>query len=60
VGLSPDGALAKDTVLGGFRGMMRGSGVVIPGMVAKLLAFAGELPSPRIALEVNRPLLRSL
>ena len=42
----------------GYRGMMRGSGVVIPGVVAKLLAFAGELPPRWIALEVNRLLLR--
>ena len=44
----------------GYRGMMRGSTVVIPGIVAKLLAFAGELPPRRIALEVNRLLLRSV
>jgi short-subunit dehydrogenase len=43
----------------GYRGMMRGSGVVIPGILTKLLAFAGELPPRRIALEVNRLLLRS-
>lgn len=44
----------------GYRGMMRGSGVVIPGTIAKLLAFAGELPPRWIALEVNRLLLRPL
>jgi short-subunit dehydrogenase len=44
----------------GYRGMMRGSGVVIPGVIARLLAFAGELPPRRIALEVNRMLLRPL
>jgi uncharacterized protein len=44
----------------GYRGMMRGSGVVIPGVVSKLLALAGELPPRRIALEVNRLLLRPL
>jgi short-subunit dehydrogenase len=44
----------------GYRGMMRGSGVVMPGIVAKMLAVAGELPPRRIALEVNRLLLRSL
>lgn len=44
----------------GYRGMMRGSGVVIPGIVAKVLAVAGELPPRRIALEVNRLLLRPL
>jgi hypothetical protein len=41
----------------GYRGMMRRSGVIVPGLVAKLLAFAGELPPRRIALEVNRLLL---
>jgi len=48
------GAVAR----AGYRGMMRGSGVVIPGLITKLLAFAGELPPRRIALEVNRMLLR--
>ena len=42
----------------GYRGMQRGSSVVIPGLLTKLLAFAGELPPRRIALEVNRLLLR--
>jgi short-subunit dehydrogenase len=42
----------------GYRGMMRGSPVVIPGVVAKLLALTGELPPRRIALEVNRLLLQ--
>ena len=44
----------------GYRGLMRGSGVVIPGLIAKVLAFAGELPPRRVALEVNRMLLRSI
>jgi short-subunit dehydrogenase len=44
----------------GYRGMMRGSAVVIPGVLTKLLAFAGELPPRWIALEVNRLLLRPL
>jgi short-subunit dehydrogenase len=44
----------------GYRGMMRGSGVVIPGVVSKLLALAGELPPRSIALEINRLLLRPL
>jgi short-subunit dehydrogenase len=44
----------------GYRGMMRGAHVVIPGVFAKLLAFAGELPPRRLALEVNRILLRPL
>ena len=38
--------------------MNRGASVVVPGVVAKVLAFAGELPPRRIALEVNRLLLR--
>jgi hypothetical protein len=42
----------------GYRGMMRGSGVVIPGVMAKLPALAGQLPPRRIALEVNRVLLQ--
>ncbi len=41
----------------GYLGMVRRSGVVVPGLLAKLLAFAGELPPRRIALEVNRLLL---
>jgi len=41
----------------GHRGMTRGSSVVVPGVVAKILAFAGELPPRQIALEVNRLLL---
>jgi hypothetical protein len=43
----------------GYRGLMRGSSVVIPGVLAKILAVAGELPPRRVALEVNRVLLRS-
>jgi len=31
--------------------------VVIPGLMTKLIAFAGGLPPRRIALEVNRLLL---
>jgi len=42
----------------GYEGLMRGRGVVIPGMLSKLLAFAGELPPRRIALAVNERLLR--
>jgi uncharacterized protein len=33
--------------------------VVLPGIFSKLLAFAGEMPPRRIALEVNNLLLRS-
>jgi short-subunit dehydrogenase len=42
----------------GYRGMKRGARVVLPGLSTKLLAIAGELPPRRIALEVNRLLLR--
>jgi uncharacterized protein len=42
----------------GYRGMMRGSTIVIPGIAAKVLAVAGELPPRRLALEVNRLLLQ--
>jgi uncharacterized protein len=38
----------------GYRGMKRQSMVVIPGFLTKILAFLGELPPRRIALEVNR------
>jgi short-subunit dehydrogenase len=38
----------------GYAGMLRGSMVVIPGLMTKLLSVAGELPPRRIALEVNR------
>ena len=49
---------AADVARAGYRGMMRGAGIVIPGMFAKLLAVAGELPPRRLALEVNRLLLQ--
>jgi short-subunit dehydrogenase len=42
----------------GYEGMKRHSTVVIPGLLTKILAFAGELPPRRIAVEVNRLLLR--
>jgi uncharacterized protein len=41
-----------------YRGLMRGKPIVIPGLFAKVMAIAGELPPRRIALEVNRRLLR--
>lgn len=41
----------------GYRGMQRGRPIVIPGLLAKLLSLAGELPPRRIALEINRLLL---
>jgi uncharacterized protein len=38
----------------GYEGMLRQSTEVIPGLMTKILAVAGELPPRRIALEVNR------
>ena len=42
----------------GYEGLIRGRSVVIPGVLPKLLALAGELPPRRIALAVNERLLR--
>ena len=42
----------------GYEGMRRQSTVVIPGLLPKILALAGELPPRRIAVEVNRLLLQ--
>jgi short-subunit dehydrogenase len=50
-------ASAEHVARAGYRGMKRGARVVLPGFSTKLLAFAGELPPRRIALEVNRILL---
>jgi len=49
---------AKAVALAGYRGMLRKRTVVIPGLLAKLLSLAGELPPRRMAVEVNRWLLR--
>jgi uncharacterized protein len=38
----------------GYDGMRRQSMVVIPGLMTKALALAGELPPRRLALEINR------
>jgi short-subunit dehydrogenase len=43
----------------GYRGMQRQSRAVIPGLLTKLLAVAGELPPRRIALEINRAIWKS-
>jgi uncharacterized protein len=48
---------AADVARAGYEGMKRQSQVVIPGLLAKLLAFAGELPPRSIATHVNRLLL---
>lgn len=42
-----------------FRATRSGRRVAIPGLLSKILAFAGELPPRRIALEVNNLLLKS-
>jgi short-subunit dehydrogenase len=48
---------ARDVARAGYEGMQRRCGVVIPGLLNKLLAFAGSLPPSAVALEVNRFLL---
>jgi len=50
-------ASARDVARAGYRAMMGGRRVAIPGVATKLLAFAGERPPRGIALEVNRWLL---
>ncbi len=44
----------------GYRGMQWGLSAVVPGVLAKVLALGGELPPRRIALEINRWLLREI
>jgi len=48
---------AEAVARAGYAGLMRGSSVVIPGFLAKVLAIAGELPPRSIAAAVNRLLL---
>lgn len=48
---------ARDVARAGYQGMQRRCGVVIPGLLNKLLAIGGVLPPSAIALEVNRVLL---
>lgn len=48
---------AQAVARAGYRAMMRGRRVAIPGLMTKLMAIAGELPPRAIALEVNRWLL---
>jgi hypothetical protein len=45
---------AAEVARAGYDGMTRQSLAVIPGVVTKILALAGEFPPRRIALEVNR------
>ena len=51
---------ARAVAIAGYRGMMRGRKVVLPGIVTKILAFAGEFKTRGIALEVNRLLLKRI
>lgn len=44
----------------GYWGMRCGMSSVVPGIMNKLLAFGGELPPRRIALEINRLLLQKV
>lgn len=45
---------AKTVARAAVRGLLAGRRTVLPGFLAKVLAFAGELPPRAIALEVNR------
>lgn len=49
---------AKTVAQAAVRGLLAGRRTVLPGLLAKLLAFAGELPPRGIALEANRFLFR--
>jgi short-subunit dehydrogenase len=51
---------AKTVAIAGYRGMMRGRRVVLPGLATKILSFAGEFPPRAIALEVNNLLLKRI
>lgn len=45
---------AKTVAQAAVRGLLAGRRTVLPGLLTKILAFAGELPPRAIALEVNR------
>ena len=47
----------RAVAVAGYRGFKRKRSVVIPGLLNKIIALAGELPPRRLALEVNRWLL---
>jgi short-subunit dehydrogenase len=49
---------ARAVAAAGYRAINLGSSVAVPGWFNKLLAIAGELPPRRIALEINRFLLK--
>ena len=44
----------------GVRAMLAGRAVALPGVLARLLAFAGMLPPRAVAMAVNRRLLRAV
>ena len=48
----------RAVAVAGYRGFKRKRSVVIPGLLNKIVALAGELPPRRLALEVNRWLLQ--
>jgi short-subunit dehydrogenase len=48
---------ARDVARAGFEGMLRGSGVVVPGWLNKFIALSTELLPSAITLEINRFLL---
>jgi len=49
---------SREVAIAGYRGLMRGRRVVIPGVPSKVMAYAGELSPRPIALAVNRFLLK--
>jgi short-subunit dehydrogenase len=48
---------AREVARAGFEGMQRGSGVVVPGGLNKLIALSTELLPSALTLEINRFLL---
>jgi uncharacterized protein len=50
-------ASAGDVALAGYRGMQRQSPVVLPGFLAKFIAFTAQLPPRALAGAINRFLL---
>ena len=50
---------AKAVALAGYQGSVRGCGVVIPGLMNKMLAFSVKISPTALALEINRFLLLS-
>lgn len=48
---------ARAVALAGYRGMMRGSAVVVPGIMNKFLALSPKFSPSAVVLEINRYLL---